>query len=82
MGPGHAGDAVTDRPKKRYLGDGVYAMWDGFMVRITTENGFTTTNTVYFEPEVVDALLEYISVVRDYVRTVRESGDGREGKPR
>jgi len=45
---------------KRYLGDGVYVHRDGYQVVLTTTDGVRTTNTVYLEPEVVDALLAYL----------------------
>lgn len=45
---------------KEYLGDGVYAEVEMGMVKLTTENGISTTNTIYFEPEVVAALLSYL----------------------
>jgi hypothetical protein len=45
---------------KEYLGDGVYADMDSGMLKLTTENGISTTNVIFFEPEVVAALLEYM----------------------
>lgn len=41
---------------KQYLGDGVYANYDGYNVVLTTENGLSTTNTIYLEPAVLWAL--------------------------
>jgi len=46
--------------KKIYLGDSVYAAFDGYQVTLTTENGFGPTNTIYLEPNVVDALWKFI----------------------
>jgi len=43
-------------PIKVYLGDGVYAEYDGFRVILTTENGIATTNRIVLEPEVLSAL--------------------------
>lgn len=46
---------------KVYLGDGVYAEFDQFgAVKLTTENGIETTNTIYLEPEVVEAFLDFL----------------------
>jgi hypothetical protein len=45
---------------KEYLGDGVYADMDSGMLKLTTEDGISTTNVIYLEPEVVLALLEYL----------------------
>jgi len=39
---------------KTYLGDGVYASTDGWMIELTT-----TDNTIFLEPAVVSALIAY-----------------------
>lgn len=44
---------------KVYLGDSVYAEFNTAVkgdVTLTTENGYGPTNTIYLEPEVIDAL--------------------------
>jgi hypothetical protein len=46
---------------KRYIGDGVYVDFDGFAIVITTENGFETTNSIVLEPDVYEALLEWVA---------------------
>lgn len=46
-------------PGKRYLGDGVYAEFDGFAVRLTAENGLEATDTIVIEPDVWDALEQF-----------------------
>lgn len=44
---------------KTHLGDGVYVDdWQDGLV-LTTEDGITTTNTIYLEPEVFFALLVF-----------------------
>ena len=45
---------------KKYLGDGVYIEYDGFGMRLTTEDGLDTTNEIYIEPTVWKALLVYV----------------------
>ena len=45
--------------EKTYLGDGLYASFDGLGIELTTENGIETTNTVYLEPEVYGALVMF-----------------------
>jgi hypothetical protein len=44
----------------QYLGDGVYAQWEGDMVKLTTEDGVSTTNTIYLEPQVYEALVRFV----------------------
>jgi hypothetical protein len=45
--------------QKEYLGDSVYAEWDGVGIVLTTENRCGSSNTIYLEPEVLKALIEY-----------------------
>ena len=44
---------------KTYLGDSVYADFDGYSIVLTTENGIRVTNTIVLEPEVFEALVAY-----------------------
>ena len=53
---------------KRYLGDGVYVELEPGMVKLTTGDGISATNTIYLEPDVYAAFLAYVADVR---RTVR-----------
>ncbi len=52
--------------EKRYLGDGVYVEFDGYHIVLTTEDGRSgtedgrsTTNKIYLETGVMEALLKY-----------------------
>jgi hypothetical protein len=45
---------------KEYLGDAVYASFDGWHITLTTENGIRATNTIYLEPAVQVALVQFI----------------------
>lgn len=44
---------------KRYLGDGVYVSAEDGMLKLTTENGRSISNTIYLEGPVFDALIKY-----------------------
>jgi hypothetical protein len=44
---------------KDYLGDSVYADFDGWYITLTTENGVEASNTIALEPQVFNALLRY-----------------------
>lgn len=45
---------------KTYLGDSVYAELNEFgQIKLTTENGYGPSNTIYLEPEVYLALTEW-----------------------
>ena len=46
-------------PGKRYLGDGVYVEIESNMVKLTTEDGITATNTIYLEEPVINALCRF-----------------------
>jgi hypothetical protein len=45
--------------KKIYIGDSVYAEFDGYHVKLTTENGYPDDprNTIYLEPAVLKNLI-------------------------
>ncbi len=47
--------------KKEYIGDGVYATYDGFGIRLTTEDGYGITNQIYFEPSVWRSLVKFVA---------------------
>jgi hypothetical protein len=52
------------KPTKEYLGDGVYAAFDGFGIVLTTENGLSTQNVIVLEPEVIAKLEAYIAKLK------------------
>lgn len=49
---------------KDYLGDSVYADFNGFAVVLTTENGHGPSNTIILEPEVIVALNRYYERIK------------------
>ncbi len=46
---------------KTYLGDSVYATWDGYYIHLFTDNGMgkNMVDTIYLEPQVIDALIMF-----------------------
>lgn len=48
---------------KEYLGDSVYADFDGYHIVLTTENGYGPNNTIALEPAVYAALVAYFRSV-------------------
>jgi hypothetical protein len=50
---------------KQYLGDSVYAEFDGYGVWLTTENGYPDDprNKIYLEPSVLASLQDYNAYV-------------------
>lgn len=49
---------------KTYLGDGVFAAFDGFHVVLTTENGIAVTNKIYLDPDVCIGLLKFFQTIK------------------
>jgi len=65
--------------KKEYLGDSVYAKFDGYHIVLTTENGFGPSNTICLEPEVLEALNAYNERVNKfYADKAKESNEGQD----
>lgn len=48
--------------KKSYLGDGLYAEEEGYMIKLTTER-INGTHVIYLEPEVFEVLVRYAEKV-------------------
>ncbi len=48
---------------KTYLGDGCYADFDGYHVKLTTENGIRTTNVIFLDVDTLDAFLTFVQEV-------------------
>lgn len=48
---------------KVYLGDAVYAEYNGSELVLTTSNGITDTNTIVLEPHVLYRLENYIKEI-------------------
>jgi hypothetical protein len=45
---------------KTYLGDGVYAELEQGMIKLTTEDGINTTNTIYLDDGVYNTLTRWV----------------------
>lgn len=56
--------------QKFYLGDGVYIELQPHALKLTTENGIRTTNTIYLEDEVILALLKHLGRLCSKTRLV------------
>jgi hypothetical protein len=54
--------------KRTYLGDGVFADFDGYQIVLTAENGIEVTNRVYLEPAVFAALVQYQATLLDWIK--------------
>jgi len=54
---------------KDYLGDSVYVDVDNGMLKLTTDNGYGPSNTIYLEPEVYEALTRYVQRIKQEVTT-------------
>lgn len=47
--------------EKHYLGDGVYASFDGYQIKLETERGYNDVHVIYLEPAVFNALTRYVA---------------------
>lgn len=58
---------------KRYLGDGVYANFDGYNIVLTTEDGYSETNRIVLEWEVLKELNSYhINLIDKMKKAMKE----------
>lgn len=44
---------------RTYLGDGVYAYFDGYGIELQANDPYNPTDTIYLEPIVLGALVEF-----------------------
>ena len=61
---------------KEYLGDGVYARFDGFQVWLTAENGISVTDEIALEPDVFTSLTRYFEKVYKPAAPAEDVTDG------
>lgn len=52
---------------KDYIGDGVYAFFDGYGIELRANDAHNPTDVVYLEPDVLTSLLLFV----DRTKTVR-----------
>ena len=52
-----------------YLGDGLYASFDGWQIELTADRGSPNERTVYLEPSVWEALKRYVASIHDQEAT-------------
>lgn len=56
-----AHNSANQVPRKIYLGDSVYGEADPYGgIVLTTDNGLGPSNTIYLEPEVYEALTQWV----------------------
>lgn len=61
---------------KQYLGDSVYAEFDGFQIKLTTENGFGPSNTIFMESGVVSSFFEFVERIKHQHTEAETVDDG------
>jgi hypothetical protein len=64
---------VPGETHQTYLGDGVYASFDGFQIWLRTSDGKSYTNEVALEPYVVETFIAYIDYLNEFRRSVRSA---------
>lgn len=58
--------------KETYLGNSVYAKFDGYNIVLTTDNGFGASNTIVLEPIVYDALIQYNERIKKMLKNLNQ----------
>lgn len=51
-----------------YLGDGLYAYFDGFQIELYASDGRTKTDQVYLDGDTLQAFLRYVEKVKEIAR--------------
>lgn len=64
---------ATDRERHTYLGDGVYARFDGYQVWVHTSDGVTKSPEIAFERNTLDALVAYAcEMMSEWTKAARD----------
>lgn len=50
------------RERSDFLGDGVYAIFDGFGITLNANDLHNPTDTIYLEPNVIEALKRFVDL--------------------
>jgi len=56
---------------KEYLGDGVYAIFDGYGIWLHANDHENPTDRIYLEPPVYEALVRFDKRVCDFIAAIR-----------
>lgn len=59
-------------PAPVYLGDGLYAEFDGWQVRLYAHSGVSHTNEVFLEPDVLVSFLRYVEQLKQYAQQMKD----------
>jgi len=57
---------------KEYLGDGLYAAFDGYHIVLSAEDGIRATDTVYLEDGVLNTFFRYVERIYNVEITVKK----------
>jgi hypothetical protein len=57
---------------REYLGDGLYADFDGYHIMLASNNGIQDTNVVYLEPEVLKSFYQYAEMIEQLKKAHQE----------
>lgn len=58
---------------RSYLGDGVYAIHDGFGIWLHANHHEHPTDRIYLEPSIMDSLEKFDSAYRKYIQKESEA---------
>jgi hypothetical protein len=53
---------------KEYIGDAVYADYDGYSIVLTTEDGISASNRIVLEPQVFRDLVRYAETLSERLK--------------
>lgn len=56
--------------KKQYLGDGLYAEFNGYQIILKANNEISPSDVVYMDDSVVESFLHFIESIKEELTTV------------
>jgi hypothetical protein len=61
--------------EKQYMGDGVYAVIEAGLVKLTVEDGVAVRHTIFLEPKVMNAVVSYYEMAKAHHSGQAAHGD-------
>lgn len=58
-----------------YIGDGLYASFDGFHLKVASSDGVNNLDTIYFDPDVLLSFENYIKSIREQVASINAKAE-------
>jgi hypothetical protein len=61
---------IGEHKIKKYLGNSVYAEFDGYAIVLTTDNGYGSSTPIVLEPNTYESLTRYVEQLKEKLKEI------------